>query len=74
MGNQNHLGRIQFSRAAEALFRFPRLYRAKFIVTGAVLRLVRPYVFKTMVRDEDVFHAAAMPAGARICEIGCGDG
>lgn len=67
-------GRSSASRAAEALFNFPRLYRAKFAVTGAVLNVVRPFCFKTMVSDEDLFRAACIPEGATICEIGCGDG
>jgi SAM-dependent methyltransferase len=74
MDSQKNPARAPLSRAAEALFNFPRLYRAKFALTGAVLNVVRPYLFKTMVREEDLICAAAIPAGASVCEIGCGDG
>jgi SAM-dependent methyltransferase len=65
---------MSLTRAAEALFNFPRLYRAKFAVTGAALALVRPVLFRTLVTVEDVIRAAAIPPGASVCEIGCGDG
>ena len=74
MGCENKPGPARISRAAEALFNFPRAYRWKFKLTGALLALVRPVLFKTMVRDEDLFRCAEIPAGSRICEIGCGDG
>lgn len=74
MGCDNKPGPLRPSRAAEALFNFPRVYRWKFMLTGALLGLVRPILFKTMVRDEDLFRCAGIPAGSRICEIGCGDG
>ena len=61
-------------RIAERLFNFPRLYRAKFAVTGAVLGAVRPMLFKTLVTVDDAISQARIPAGSRVCEIGCGDG
>jgi hypothetical protein len=61
-------------RGAERLFNFPRLYRLKFAVTGLVLRIVRPLLLRTMVTVDDVLASAQIPAGSRICEIGCGDG
>lgn len=65
---------ISVKRSAERLFNHPRLYRAKFVVTGAALRLVRPLIFKSMVTMEDVIAAARIPEGSRVCELGCGDG
>jgi len=73
MGCENKPGRRPI-RAAEALFNFPRAYRCKFMLTGLLLRVVRPFLFKTMVRDEDLFRSAGIPEGSRILEIGCGDG
>jgi SAM-dependent methyltransferase len=74
MGNKKENIHGRAFRSAERLFDFPRLYRAKFAVTGAVLNLVRPFCFKTMVREIDVFREARIPVGSSICEIGCGDG
>jgi ubiquinone/menaquinone biosynthesis C-methylase UbiE len=65
---------MRLPRGAERLFDFPRLYRAKFAVTGAVLRVVRPLVFTTLVTVDDVVRAAAIAPGSRVLEIGCGDG
>jgi SAM-dependent methyltransferase len=59
-------------RLAERLFNFPRLYRAKYAITGSLLAAVRPLAFRSMVTAGDLF--AQVPAGARVCEIGCGDG
>lgn len=65
---------MRLPRAAEKLFDFPRLYRAKYALTGVLVRVLRPLVFSTLVTVDDVIAAAAIPSGASVVEIGCGDG
>jgi ubiquinone/menaquinone biosynthesis C-methylase UbiE len=65
---------MKLRRAAEKLFDFPHLYRAKFALTGLLVRALRPLVFRTLVTIDDVIAEAAIPDGARVVEIGCGDG
>jgi SAM-dependent methyltransferase len=60
-------------RAAERLFDFPALYRAKFLFTGALMRLVKPVIFHTYFTLDEVL-ARNIPPNSSVLEIGCGDG
>ena len=60
-------------RAAEKLFDFPVVYRAKFFFTGLIFRLVKPVMFRTHFTLEEVL-LQNIPGGTSVLEIGCGDG
>ena len=60
-------------RTAEALFNFPRLYRLKFAVTGAVVAITKPLLFRNHITFREILAKRIAP-GERVCEVGCGDG
>jgi ubiquinone/menaquinone biosynthesis C-methylase UbiE len=59
--------------AMERLFNFPRLYRAKFALTGAAVAITRPVLFRNYFTFKGLL-AEHIRTGQRVCEIGCGDG
>lgn len=69
--NSSLLSRLK--RIAETLFNYPKLYRAKFMITGILVKLLKPIAFQIYFTQQEILLSNIKPE-LSILELGCGDG